>query len=110
MSTEYHIYTATVKLSDEISTVYINMTNDNLEAMRYIKYLTIQGMDITPLHLYKIDVNDHKHFEEFKDKFYNEFKFVEIDNLLFGNVYDKNIYDYMTAYIKEYPLNIQKVA
>jgi hypothetical protein len=110
MSTDYHIYTANVKLSDEISTVYINMTNDNLEAMRYIRYLTIKGMDITPLDLYKIDVDNQKDFEEFKDKFYNFFKPFEIDNLLFGNIYDKDIHDFMTAYIKEYPLDIQKVA
>jgi len=111
--TMYHIYTATVLLKDDehkINTIYINITDDDLEAMKYISYLIYKGLDITPLKLYKIDTDDLNHLKQFKAEFLDNFKPFLIDELLHGMIYGNDIDEYLTTFINEYPLNINVVA
>jgi len=91
----FHIFICKLKLNDDMTPTYINITDDSYNAMKYIMFLSTKYEDVAPLRLYE----GNKNLDEFKNEFYEEFKEFELDELLHGRVYMEGVVNVIEMFL-----------
>jgi len=105
MTTTFHIFVCSLNLNDELAPTYINITDDNEEAMKYIMSLFYKFTDVKPFRLYK----GNKNLQQFKEEFYNEFKDFELEELEQGRVYVKDVMKIVEMYLNYHHKDLEIV-
>jgi hypothetical protein len=92
----FHIFICKLTLTEDMTPTYINITDNNEEAMQHIRLLFNKFTDVEPLRLYKCKEN----LLDFKEKFYKEFQEFEYEELKQGRVYVEGVLQIVEMFLQ----------